>query len=76
MRRKIGTVLDAGLYAQAKAAARRRGVSTNAVIEEALKRYLSGEERGASAVRETRGSYRVPRRALMATLQEDLYGVE
>jgi hypothetical protein len=76
VRRKIGTVLDAGVYEQAKAAARRRGVNVNAVIEEALKRYLSGKERGASAVRETRGSYKVTRRALSAALHADFYGVD
>jgi hypothetical protein len=76
MRRKIGTILDAALYEQAKVEARRRGTSTNAVIEEALKRYLPGREGGVSVVRETRGSYRVSRKGLAAALQDDLYGAE
>jgi DNA-binding transcriptional MocR family regulator len=76
MRRKIGTILDAALYERAKAAAQRRGTSTNAVIEEALTRYLSSREGSASVVRETRGSYKVSRKGLAAALQDDLYGAE
>jgi DNA-binding transcriptional MocR family regulator len=76
MRRKVGTILDADLYERAKAAAQRRGVTTNAMIEEALTRYLAGAERAASVVRETRGSYSVSRRALRAALHDDLYGAD
>jgi hypothetical protein len=76
MKRKIGTALEAGLYDRAKAAARRGGVSTNALIEEALRRYLRPGGRATSVVRETRGVYKVPARALKAVLREDLYGVD
>lgn len=76
MRRKIGTALDAGLYQRARDLARRQGVRTNVVIEDALRRYLAGHLDGASAVAETRGTYKVPRRALRLVLQDDLYGPE
>ena len=76
MRRKIGTILDADLYERAKAAAQRRGVTTNAVIEEALKRYLASTGRVASVVRETRGAYRVSQRSVRTALHDDLYGAD
>lgn len=76
MRRKIGTTLDADLYARAKEAARRQGVSTNALLEEALQRFLAGRGSEASVVSETRGTYKVPARALRSVLCDDLYGPE
>jgi hypothetical protein len=74
MRRKVGTALDASLYERAKEAARRQGMSTNALIEEALKRFLRAGRTGASAVAETRATYRVSAKALKAVLHEGLYG--
>jgi len=76
MKRKVGTTLDAKLYQEIKEIARRQGRSTNAVIEDALSRFLSSGISTASAVAETKGSFSVPTKAVRAVLREDLYGTE
>lgn len=74
MRRKIGTSLDASLYRAVQEIARREGRSANAVIEDALTRFVSRGGARASVVRETKGTYRVSPKALHAVLNEELYG--
>ena len=74
MKRKIGTTLDAALYVRVKDVARRQGKGTNAVIEEALARFVTSTSSRASAVAETKGTYKVSSRALRSVLREDLHG--
>jgi len=76
MKRKVGTTLDAALYRQVKEIARQQGRTTNAVIEDALKRFLASGNSGASMVAETKGTFKVPARALRAALQESLYDLD
>ncbi|MDR7543983.1 MAG: ribbon-helix-helix protein, CopG family [Armatimonadota bacterium] len=76
MKRKVGTTLDAALYERVKEVARRQGRGANEVIEEALSRFLAGGRSRRSAVSETKGTYKVPARALRAVLREDLYGAD
>jgi predicted transcriptional regulator len=76
MKRKVGTTLDAALYRQVKEIARRQGRTTNAVIEDALARFLATRTSNASVVAETKGTFRVPAKALRTILQEDLYDTD
>lgn len=76
MKRKIGTTLDAALYRQVKEIARRQGRSTNAVIEDALARFLASGASNASVVEETKGAFRVPAKALRVVMDEDLHDVD
>lgn len=76
MRRKIGTILDAGLYLRAKEAARQQGRSLNEVLAEALERFLDNRAMRPSVVAETRGTYKVSARALRAVLEEDPYDAD
>ncbi len=76
MKRKVGTTLDKDLYRRTQEVARRQRRSTNAVIEDALKRFLASDSTRASAVAETKGLFKVSPRALRVVLQEDVYGVE
>lgn len=76
MKRKVGTSLDAGLYRQVKEIARRQGRTTNAVIEDALTRFLTSGSAGTSMVAETKGTFKVRARALRAVLQESLYDAD
>ncbi len=76
MKRKIGTTLDASLYRQVKEIARRQGRSANAVIEDALARFLVSGGSSASVVEETKGTFRVSAKALRAVLEEDLHDVD
>ncbi len=76
VKRKVGTTLDEALYRQVKAIARRQGRSTNAVIEDALARFLASGASNASVVAETKGTYKVSTKALRAILQEDLYDAD
>lgn len=76
MKRKIGTTLDAALYQQVKEIARRQGRSANAVIEDALTRFLTSGTSTTSAVAETKGIFKVPAKALRTVLQEDLYVID
>ena len=73
MKRKVGTSLDAALYRRVQEIARRQGRTTNAVIEDALARFLASGGSETSAVTETKGTFTVPATALRAVLQEDLY---
>ncbi len=75
MKRKVGTTLDAALYQQVKEIARRQGRTTNAVIEDALARFLASGSSNASVVTETKGTFKVAAKALRRVLQEDLYDV-
>ncbi len=72
MKQKIGTTLDAALYRKAKDLANRQHRSVNAVIEEALERFLAGHD-SAAVVAETHGTYDVSPELLEAVLNEDLY---
>jgi hypothetical protein len=74
VKRKVGTTLDAKLYQEIKEIARRQGRSTNAVIEDALSRFLASRISTASVVAETKGTFSVPAKAVQAVLHEDLYG--
>ncbi len=76
VKRKVGTTLDEALYRQVKAIARRQGRSTNAVIEDALARFLATRTSKASAVAETKGTFRVTAKVLRTILQEDLYDTD
>lgn len=76
MKRKVGTTLDAALYERAKQVARRQGRTANALIEDALSRFLDARASPASVVSETRAIFKVSSRAVRAVLREDLYGVE
>ena len=76
MKRKIGTTLNAALYRQVKDLARRQGRTVNAVIEEALTRFLGSGNSGASMVAETKGTYKVAARALRAVLEENPYDTD
>ncbi len=76
MKRKVGTTLDAALYRKVKDIAHRQGRSTNAVIEDALARFLASNASSTSVVAETRGTYKIPPHALRAVLQEGLYDVD
>ena len=76
MKRKVGTTLDAALYRQVKEIARQQGRTTNAVIEDALKRFLASGNSGASMVAETKGTFKVPASALRAALQQSLYDID
>jgi hypothetical protein len=76
MKRKVGTSLDAGLYRQVQEIARRQGRTTNAVIEDALTRFLASGRSGPSMVLETKGTFKVPARALRAASRESLYGTD
>ncbi len=76
MKRKVGTALDSALYARAKALARRRGGTINAVIEDALEQFLATDAGRASVVAETKGMFRVRRDTVEAILAEDLYAAE
>jgi Ribbon-helix-helix protein, copG family len=76
VKRKIGTTLDSALYRRVQEIARRQGRTTNAVIEEALARYVSSGLSRASVVEETKGTYKVSPKALRAILSEPLYGPE
>ena len=62
MKRKVGTTLDAALYRQVKEIARRQGRTANAVIEDALTRFLASGSSGAM-VAETKGTFKVTARA-------------
>lgn len=74
MKRKVGTALDSNLYRRVQDLARRQGRRTNAIIEEALTRFLARDGSGASVVEETKGTYNVTRKALRALLNESPYG--
>jgi predicted transcriptional regulator len=76
MKRKVGTSLDSALYRRVQEAARRQGRSTNAVIEDALTRFLSSRVAPASVVEETKGTYKASAKAVRAVLREQLYGAE
>jgi predicted transcriptional regulator len=76
MKRKVGTTLDEALYRQVKEIARRQGRTANAVIEDALTRFLARGSSGASMVAETKGTFKVAARALRAVLQESLHDTE
>ncbi len=76
MKRKVGTTLDAALYQRVKEMARRQGRSTNAVIEDALARFLASDVSNASVVAETKGTFKVPAKALRAVLLEDQYDID
>jgi hypothetical protein len=76
MKRKVGTSLEAGLYRQVKEMARRQGRTTNAVIEDALTRFLTSDRSGPSMVAETKGTFKVRAKALRAVLQESLYDTD
>ena len=73
VKRKVGTTLDEQLYRRAKEAARQEGRSLNDIIAEALERALSSTSSRASAVAETKGTYRISARALRRVLEEDPY---
>ncbi|MBI4277941.1 MAG: hypothetical protein HY660_05745 [Armatimonadetes bacterium] len=76
MKRKIGTTLDEALYRRAKDTARRQDRSLNALIEEALERFLDTAASSPSVVAETWGTFKVSPKALRAILDEDLYGAQ
>lgn len=76
VKRKIGTTLDSALYRRVQEIAGRQGRSTNAVIEEALARYVSAGANRASVVEETKGTYRVSPKALRVILSDPLYDPE
>jgi len=71
-----GTSLDPSLYRRVQEAARRQGRSTNAVIEDALTRFLSSGITPVSVVEETKGTYKASAKAVRAVLSESLYGTE
>ncbi len=73
MKRKVWTTLDAALYRKVKDIAHRQGRSTNAVIEDALARFLADNAASTSVVAETKGTYKVCPNALRAGLVQDLY---
>ncbi len=73
MKRKVGTTLDASLYRQVKEIARRQGRTANAVIEDALARFLATRSSNASVVAETKGMFKVHAKALREILQENPY---
>lgn len=76
MKRKVGTTLDAALYQQVKEIARRQGRRANAVIEDALARFLASSGPRASMVSQTKGTFAVPPSALRAVLRESLYDAD
>ncbi len=76
MKRKVGTTIDASLYMRVKEMARQQRRSMNELIEDALKRSLASGTSGASAVAETKGTFKISPKVLRAVLQENLYGVD
>ncbi len=76
MKRKVGTTLDAALYRQVKEMARRQGRTANSVIEDALARFLATRTSKVSVVAETKGTFRVPAKALRTILEENPYDTD
>lgn len=76
MKRKVGTTLDADLYSKVREVARQQGRSVNAVIEDALARFVTSGASRPSVVEETRGTYKISDEMFRAVLDEDLYDVE
>ena len=71
MRRKVRVTLDSTLYQRAKEAARRQGRGIDEVIEEALAWFLMSEASRASIAAQTRGTFKVSKKALRAVVNED-----
>jgi hypothetical protein len=49
MRRKVSTIMEESLFRRAKLEAARQGRPLAAILEEALRRYFSGEETAAAS---------------------------
>lgn len=73
VKRKVGTILDEDLYRRVKEAARQQGRGLNEIFALALERYLNGRAIRASAVAETRATYKVSSKGLRTVLEEDPY---
>ena len=70
MKRKKGIRLDPALYRHVQKVARRLGRSTNAVIEDALTRFLSSRVTPGSVVEATKGTYKASAKAVRAILSK------